>query len=103
VEEQVKALGAESAKAANVAIAKYLGYAHANLEAVGLLKKSADSIFSGGDLEDLITEINESMRHLREEARSALDRAKIADPLARIVLPTKREGTPSDPEPDPDF
>jgi hypothetical protein len=109
VEEQVEALEAESAKAGAAAQAKtvtqyILGYAHANVEAIRLLEKSAQMAWIVG-VPEIEVQINDGIRRLIEETRSALDSA--GNPPSVVEWwkwETKQEGTPPQiPEPDPDF
>ena len=102
LEEQVKALEAESAKAVaerKVTNEYLLGYARASLEAVGSLEKAGQMatglvLLPGGA--NLVQQINESSRILIEQTRSALGSEwwKIQPP------PTKDEVTKISP---PDF
>jgi len=106
LEEQVKALEAESAKAVaerKVTNEYLLGYARASLEAVGSLEKAGQMatglvLLPGGA--NLVQQINESSRILIEQTRSAL-----GSEWWKIQKPTSKDEVTkiSPPEFDSDF
>ena len=78
VEEQVKALDGESEPGAEAQVKAFthykLGYAHANVEAIRLLEKSAQMAWIVG-VSEIEVQINDGIRRLIGETRTALGSA----------------------------
>ena len=106
VEEHVKALDGESEPGAAAQVKAFthykLGYAHANVEAIRLLEKSAQMAWIVG-VSEIEVQINDGIRRLIGETRTALGSAGNPPSVAEWWKKAKQEEMPSDPEPDPDF
>src|SRR5215472_15100007 len=106
VEEKVKALDGESEPGAAAQVKAFthykLGYAHANVEAIRLLEKSAQMAWIVG-VSEIEVQINDGIRRLIGETRTALGSAGNPPSVAEWWKKAKQEETRSDPEPDPDF